>query len=204
VAVNESAPHCEMVQQGKVIVHRLKSAPQRSDGIRPLSRVARMAERTKCVASPGFHPAFGQLGEMMVRELAQYEAASPVEVPEYPAIGTVARALSPAAPVLDRKRAYRAPGAGGEKRKSPYADFLDESMTLEVASTNQTHLPMRIAMARFSFHKTLESFDFKFQPSIDAKLSRELATGLFCIVATTSCFSVHRGGQKPSGGSAGP
>jgi DNA replication protein DnaC len=25
---------------------------------------------------------------------------------------------------------------------------------------------MRTAMARFPFHKTLESFDFKFQPSI--------------------------------------
>jgi hypothetical protein len=119
VPVNESAPHCEMVQQGKVIVHRLNSAPQRSDGIRPLSRVARMAERTKCVASPGFDPAFGQLGEMMERELAQHEAASQVEVPEYPAIGTAARPVPPAAPVPDRKRAYRAPGAGGEKRKPP-------------------------------------------------------------------------------------
>jgi DNA replication protein DnaC len=34
---------------------------------------------------------------------------------------------------------------------------------------------MRIAMARFPFQKTIESFDFKFQPSIDPKLIRELA-----------------------------
>ena len=35
---------------------------------------------------------------------------------------------------------------------------------------------MRTARARFPFHKTLESFDFKFQPAIDAKVIRELAT----------------------------
>jgi DNA replication protein DnaC len=38
---------------------------------------------------------------------------------------------------------------------------------------------MRIAMARFPFHKTLEGFDFKFQPSIDPKVIRELATGRY-------------------------
>ena len=34
-------------------------------------------------------------------------------------------------------------------------------------------------MARFPFQKTLESFDFKFQPSIDPKQIRELATGRY-------------------------
>jgi DNA replication protein DnaC len=38
---------------------------------------------------------------------------------------------------------------------------------------------MRITMARFPFQKSLESFDFKFQPSIDPKLIRELATGRY-------------------------
>ena len=65
------------------------------------------------------------------------------------------------------------------KKEVSYADFLDELLTLEVGSKSQKHLAMRIAMARFPFHKTLESFDFKFQPSIDAKLIRELATGRY-------------------------
>ena len=65
------------------------------------------------------------------------------------------------------------------KKELSYADFLDELLTLEVGSKSQKHLAMRIAMARFPFHKTLESFDFKFQPSIDAKLIRELATGRY-------------------------
>ena len=38
---------------------------------------------------------------------------------------------------------------------------------------------MKTTMARFPFHKSLESFDFKFQPSIDPKVVRELATGRF-------------------------
>jgi len=38
---------------------------------------------------------------------------------------------------------------------------------------------MRITMALFPFQKTLESFDFKFQPSIDVKLLRELAGGRY-------------------------
>lgn len=51
---------------------------------------------------------------------------------------------------------------------------------------------MRIAMARFPFQKTLESFDFKFQPSIDPKLIRELATGRYIRAAITLCSSDRR------------
>jgi DNA replication protein DnaC len=36
---------------------------------------------------------------------------------------------------------------------------------------------MKTSMARFPFHKTLESFDFKFQPSIDPKVVREPTWG---------------------------
>jgi DNA replication protein DnaC len=38
---------------------------------------------------------------------------------------------------------------------------------------------MRVSMARFPFQKTLDAFDFKFQPSIDPKVIRELATGRY-------------------------
>jgi DNA replication protein DnaC len=65
------------------------------------------------------------------------------------------------------------------KKEVSYADFLDELLALEVGSKAQKHHQMRIAMARFPFQKTLESFDFKFQPSIDAKQLRELATGRY-------------------------
>lgn len=65
------------------------------------------------------------------------------------------------------------------KRDVSYADFLDEVLGREVGAKTQKHLAMRVAMARFPFQKTLESFDFKFQPSIDPKLVRELASGRY-------------------------
>jgi hypothetical protein len=39
-------------------------------------------------------------------------------------------------------------------------------------------LTMRVSMARFPFQKTLDAFDFKFQPSIDQSESRRLGRGL--------------------------
>jgi DNA replication protein DnaC len=65
------------------------------------------------------------------------------------------------------------------KRELSYADFLDELLALEVGAKTEKHHQMRITMARFPFQKTLESFDFKFQPSIDVKLMRELAGGRY-------------------------
>jgi DNA replication protein DnaC len=62
------------------------------------------------------------------------------------------------------------------KKELSYSDFLDELLSMEVQSKTQKHLTMRVNMARFPFHKTLEGFDFKFQPSIDPKVIRELCT----------------------------
>jgi DNA replication protein DnaC len=65
------------------------------------------------------------------------------------------------------------------KQETSYAAFLDDCLDREVRAKTQKHLSMRVAMARFPFHKTLEAFDFKFQPSIDPKIIRELATGRY-------------------------
>ena len=65
------------------------------------------------------------------------------------------------------------------KRDVPYSDFLDELLALEIRSKAEKHLTMRTAMARFPFQKTLDAFDFKFQPSIDPKVIHELATGRY-------------------------
>jgi DNA replication protein DnaC len=65
------------------------------------------------------------------------------------------------------------------KRDMPYSDFLDELLALEIRSKAEKHLTMRVSMARFPFQKTLDAFDFKFQPSIDPKVIRELATGRY-------------------------
>lgn len=65
------------------------------------------------------------------------------------------------------------------KKDVSYADFLDEVLTHEVQSKHEKHLAMRIAMARFPFQKTLEGFEWKFQPSIEPRVIKELATGRF-------------------------
>jgi DNA replication protein DnaC len=60
-----------------------------------------------------------------------------------------------------------------------YADFLDRMLAEEVAAKQEKHVTMRTAMARFPYRKTVESFDFGFQPSIDRKEIHELATCRF-------------------------
>lgn len=60
-----------------------------------------------------------------------------------------------------------------------YLDFLDQLLGEETEAKQKKRVAMGIQIAHFPAVKTLEEFDFKFQPSIDAKLVRELATGRF-------------------------
>jgi DNA replication protein DnaC len=65
------------------------------------------------------------------------------------------------------------------KRELSYSEVLEEVFSRELASKQERHTAMKTAMARFPFQKSLDSFDFKFQPSVDPKVIRELATGRF-------------------------
>jgi DNA replication protein DnaC len=65
------------------------------------------------------------------------------------------------------------------QKELSYSDFLQELVTREVGARHERHTAMKTTMARFPFQKSLESFDFKFQPSIEQKVIRELATGRF-------------------------
>lgn len=60
-----------------------------------------------------------------------------------------------------------------------YLDFLDQLLAEETEAKQKKRVAMGIQIAHFPAVKTLDDFDFKFQPSIDAKLVRELATGRF-------------------------
>jgi DNA replication protein DnaC len=65
-------------------------------------------------------------------------------------------------------------------RKEPtYLDFLDGLLRDELDAKQKRRVSMGIKIAHFPVVKTLEEFDFKFQPSVDGKLVRELATGRF-------------------------
>jgi len=64
-----------------------------------------------------------------------------------------------------------------------YLDFLDQLLTEETEAKQKKRVAMGIQIAHFPAIRTLEEFDFKFQPSIDQKLVRELATGRFVVGA---------------------
>jgi DNA replication protein DnaC len=56
-----------------------------------------------------------------------------------------------------------------------YADFLDQLLTEEIASKTAKNITMRTNLARFPFVKSLETFDFGYQPSLDKKQLQQLA-----------------------------
>lgn len=61
------------------------------------------------------------------------------------------------------------------KRELTYQEFLAEALQTEWRGRHQKGLESRLAQARFPWLKTLEQFDFDFQPSIDRRVIRELA-----------------------------
>lgn len=69
--------------------------------------------------------------------------------------------------------------AAAARTEPTYLDFLDGLLGEELESKQRKRTAMGIQIAHFPAVKTLDDFDFKFQPSVDAKLVRELATGRF-------------------------
>jgi DNA replication protein DnaC len=57
-------------------------------------------------------------------------------------------------------------------RELSYSAFLQSLLALEVASKQDKHQALRVQMARFPFHKTLDGFDWKAQPSIGERRQR--------------------------------
>jgi DNA replication protein DnaC len=66
-------------------------------------------------------------------------------------------------------------------QKLAYTDFLALLIADEVARREQKKLNLRLRRANFRSHKTLEQFDFGFNPTINRALIQELATGRFII-----------------------
>lgn len=62
------------------------------------------------------------------------------------------------------------------KDERAYADVLCELLDREVEARRTRYLRTRTRLAHLPFIKTLEQFDFGFQPSIDARQIRELQT----------------------------
>ena len=56
-----------------------------------------------------------------------------------------------------------------------YKSFLTQALQTEWQGRHQRGIQARLKLARFPWIKTLDQFDFDFQPSIDRKLVRELS-----------------------------
>jgi DNA replication protein DnaC len=65
------------------------------------------------------------------------------------------------------------------EKKLAYTDFLALLIGDEVARREQKKLNLRLRRANFRSQKTLEQFDFGFNPTINRALIQELATGRF-------------------------
>ncbi|GFN47460.1 AAA family ATPase [Candidatus Regiella insecticola] len=61
------------------------------------------------------------------------------------------------------------------KKALNYREFLQQALAQEWNGRHQKGLESRLKQARLPWIKTLEQFDFTFQPSIDRKIIRELA-----------------------------
>ena len=74
------------------------------------------------------------------------------------------------------------------QKQLPYPDFLADLLGLEAAARRERYLRTRTRLAHLPFHRTLEQFDFSFQPSIDERYVRELATLAFVADAANVIF----------------
>jgi len=61
------------------------------------------------------------------------------------------------------------------QKELDYKSFLAQALTTEWQGRRQKGIETRLRQARFPWVKTLEQFDFSFQPSLDRKQVRELA-----------------------------
>ncbi|MEW6048097.1 MAG: IS21-like element helper ATPase IstB [Bacillota bacterium] len=77
--------------------------------------------------------------------------------------------LGSAAAMLDQRLQQAA------HRQTPYAEFLADLLAVEATARRERYLKARTRLAHLPFRKTLEEFDFSFQPSVDERQVRELA-----------------------------
>lgn len=62
------------------------------------------------------------------------------------------------------------------KKNLTYVDVLADLLGVEVMRRREEVIARRIKAARLPFRRTIDAFDFAFQPSADARLFRELST----------------------------
>lgn len=72
--------------------------------------------------------------------------------------------------------------------QSTYLSFLSGLLSLERTARQERNLLVRTKLAHLPYHKTLEEFNFRFQPSIDERQIQDLATMTFVSRAENVVF----------------
>lgn len=67
-------------------------------------------------------------------------------------------------------------------------EFLDELTQVELTARTERDVQRKMRLARFPFFKTLDEFDFAFQPSVNERQIRDLATLRFAAHADNILF----------------
>ena len=70
------------------------------------------------------------------------------------------------------------------RKQLPYPEMLADLLDIEVAARRERYLTTQTRMAHLPFQRSLEQFDFSFQPSIDEREVKELATPAFVTEAS--------------------
>jgi DNA replication protein DnaC len=65
------------------------------------------------------------------------------------------------------------------RKEISYAEFLTDLLSVETNARRERYLVTRTRLAHFPFRRSLETFDFSFQPSVDERQIRELSTLAF-------------------------
>jgi DNA replication protein DnaC len=65
------------------------------------------------------------------------------------------------------------------EHKLPYGDFLSSVLQDEIARRDQMRFTRRLKKSNMQSHKTLEQFDFEFNPKINRQAVMDLSTGRF-------------------------
>ena len=87
--------------------------------------------------------------------------------------------------ILERLKLMRVPerldqlAEEAAKESWTYVEFLDRVLDVEVSARVERDVTMKTRLARFPFVKTLDHFDFSFQPALNEAQLRELATARF-------------------------
>jgi DNA replication protein DnaC len=87
--------------------------------------------------------------------------------------------------ILERLKLTRVPecldrlAEEAAKASWTYVEFLDRVLDVEVSARVERDVTMKTRLARFPFVKTLDQFDFSFQPALNEAQIRELATARF-------------------------